>query len=197
MAKQTNRVGKTRLLEVAEQLFTEHGYQAVSIRDIAQVAGVTNAALYYYFPNKSALFGEVLEYHVSKLGECLQAAGATGKTVQEKISAMLVAYGEHVAERRSPFFSLKHKSPDMTAEQARDHHGRVVAGLLKPIEDELRIAIENGELKSHGNSISPAALLLGLFHGMLQHRHTCDAPGFSQSDVEIVVDIFWNGMKAI
>jgi TetR/AcrR family transcriptional regulator, cholesterol catabolism regulator len=196
MSNQSNRVGKQHLIEIAEQLFTAHGYQAVSIRDIATAAGVTNAALYYHFPNKTALFGEVLEQHVSKLGTRLQQAGRDGKFPQERVIRMLLVYGEHVANRRSPMFSLRHKPPEFTPEQARDHHRHIMTAMLQPIENELRIAIKNGELKSLDEQTSPAALLLGLLHGLLQHRRTCVDGDLTRSDVEMVVDIFWNGLKS-
>ncbi len=92
MSNQTTRLGKQHLLETAEGLFTEHGYQAVSIRDIAQASGVTNAALYYHFPNKEALFDEVIQYHAENLARQLQEAGAKADTHREQLALMLTDY---------------------------------------------------------------------------------------------------------
>ncbi len=52
---------RQRLLDHAEQLFAEHGYDAVSIRDLCQAAGVNLAAVNYHFGGKEALYGEVIE----------------------------------------------------------------------------------------------------------------------------------------
>jgi len=67
MSPQNARAGKQRILEVAEKLFTEHGYRDVSIRNIASACEVTNAALYYHFSSKAALFDEVMELHAARL----------------------------------------------------------------------------------------------------------------------------------
>jgi len=195
MTTQTTRLGKQHLLEVAEQLFTEYGYQAVSIRDIAQASGVTNAALYYHFPNKEALFDEVIEYHANKLAQRLQEAGADADTPRVQLAAMLTEYAAHVSERRSPLFSLRRKPDKVHREQVEKQHGRLVGRMLAPLEDVLQSATSQGELRQISDDYSPASLLLGLFHGMLQHRKHCTDRQISPEDIKLVIDIFWDGLK--
>jgi AcrR family transcriptional regulator len=43
---------RERILEVAADLFIEQGYDATSLREIAEKIGVTKAALYYHFSSK-------------------------------------------------------------------------------------------------------------------------------------------------
>ncbi len=52
---------KTLILDAAEQLFTEYGYSATSIRNIADHADVNPALVHYYFDNKHILLKTVLE----------------------------------------------------------------------------------------------------------------------------------------
>lgn len=49
---------KTReeILELSAPLFAQHGYDGVSMRDVAAVVGLTQAALYYYFSDKDQLY---------------------------------------------------------------------------------------------------------------------------------------------
>jgi AcrR family transcriptional regulator len=51
---------RLRILEVAQTLFTEKGYEKISLREIAEAVGITKAALYYYFPTKEKLFEELV-----------------------------------------------------------------------------------------------------------------------------------------
>jgi AcrR family transcriptional regulator len=51
---------KERLLDVAERLFAEHGFDAVSLRAITAEAGANIAAVNYYFGSKEALIGAVV-----------------------------------------------------------------------------------------------------------------------------------------
>lgn len=189
------RLGKKHLLETAEQLFTEHGYQAVSIRDIAQASGVTNAALYYHFPSKEALFDEVLEHHADKLAQRMEEASSQANDTSGKLKAILGEYAIHVSERRSPIFSLRRHPDKVSQEEVRRQHGRLVRRLLSPLENTLQTATEQGELRSLSDNYSPASLLIGLFHGMLQHRKSRENFEISAEDIELVIDIFWRGLK--
>src|SRR5436305_8942977 len=49
------------LVEVAQQLFTEHGYAATSLEAIVAGADVTKGALYHHYSGKQALFEAVFE----------------------------------------------------------------------------------------------------------------------------------------
>jgi AcrR family transcriptional regulator len=50
---------KDQILDAAERLFAEHGYDAASLRAITAEAGVNLAAVNYHFSSKEALFGAV------------------------------------------------------------------------------------------------------------------------------------------
>jgi len=52
---------KTRILDVAEDLFAEQGLDRVSIRDITEAAAVNLAAVSYHFGGKFELIAEVFE----------------------------------------------------------------------------------------------------------------------------------------
>ena len=49
---------RTRLIEAAEQIFTELGYHEASIVKIAEAAGVANGTFYLYFSSKRDIFDE-------------------------------------------------------------------------------------------------------------------------------------------
>lgn len=50
---------RSRLVESARQLFTEHGYAPVTVEQIARHAGVTQGALYHHFTGKREVFSAV------------------------------------------------------------------------------------------------------------------------------------------
>jgi AcrR family transcriptional regulator len=51
---------RTAAVEIASRLFATHGYDGTSLRDIAEEAQITKAALYYHFPNKEALHQHIV-----------------------------------------------------------------------------------------------------------------------------------------
>src|SRR5947209_15923755 len=51
----------------AVQLFAEYGYHAAPLRDIARIAGIQAASIYYHYPSKQALLVEIMETYMQLL----------------------------------------------------------------------------------------------------------------------------------
>jgi AcrR family transcriptional regulator len=70
---------QTAILDAAERLCGEHGIEAVSLRDIAQAAGVNLSALNYYFGSRTNLLVTILKTRTAELDverqELLDEAG--------------------------------------------------------------------------------------------------------------------------
>lgn len=60
----SNKGVKDRLLDAAEELFCEHGFEGTSIRDIAAYADCNIAAVNYYFGGKDNLYMDVWRRHL-------------------------------------------------------------------------------------------------------------------------------------
>ena len=58
---------REKLIYSAEALFAERGFDGVSVRDIANAAGVNSALVGYYFRGKEGLFSEVYTRHCEPL----------------------------------------------------------------------------------------------------------------------------------
>lgn len=54
----------TKILDAAEQLFAQRGYHGVSMRQVAEGAGVSVSLAQYHFVTKEALFGAVMERRI-------------------------------------------------------------------------------------------------------------------------------------
>jgi AcrR family transcriptional regulator len=60
---------KTRILDAAESLFMEHGFEATSLRAITTGAGVNLAAVNYHFGSKEELFQTVLTRRLDPMNQ--------------------------------------------------------------------------------------------------------------------------------
>jgi len=89
---------KSRILDAAEELFMEHGFEATSLRLITTAAAVNLAAVNYHFGSKEELFQAVLTRRLDPMNQdrmrLLSAyeseAGATPLTCEKIISAMFI-----------------------------------------------------------------------------------------------------------
>lgn len=65
---------RTRIQAVALELFTEQGYDATSLREIAERLGVTKAALYYHFKSKEEIVESMMGDHIGRMDALLEWA---------------------------------------------------------------------------------------------------------------------------
>ena len=59
VSKEQMAENRERILDVAEQAFSKHGFDGVTLRTVAKAAGVDTALLHYYFDSKKGLFDAV------------------------------------------------------------------------------------------------------------------------------------------
>lgn len=60
-----------RILDAAEALFAERGFEAASLREIARAAGIRQPGLYNYFESKEALYSAVLDRALAPLSDAI------------------------------------------------------------------------------------------------------------------------------
>jgi AcrR family transcriptional regulator len=99
-----NEERRALLLERATELFGEHGYDALSMSQIAREANISKALLYHYFPSKSRLFEAALAAGAAEL----RARAEPDPTLPpaEQLAATLEAFLEWVEERPGPYAKM-------------------------------------------------------------------------------------------
>ncbi|MBC8126212.1 MAG: TetR/AcrR family transcriptional regulator [Gloeobacteraceae cyanobacterium ES-bin-144] len=60
---------KRRLLDAAEKLFADRGFEAVSVRDVTQLAKANVAAINYHFGNRDGLIASVVTRYMTPINE--------------------------------------------------------------------------------------------------------------------------------
>ena len=100
---------KERIVDAALQLFREHGYEATTMRMVAEAAGVSLGNAYYYFAGKdqllAAFYREVHEAHVAAARPRL----ATARTLHDRLLVVMLAKLE-VIEPYHRFSALMFRS---------------------------------------------------------------------------------------
>ncbi|HEU4608677.1 MAG TPA: TetR family transcriptional regulator, partial [Chitinophagaceae bacterium] len=67
---------KTEILQAAEELFAQKGFDGTSVRDIAQHANVNLAMISYYFGSKEKLLEALIDYRSSYTAGILEELSA-------------------------------------------------------------------------------------------------------------------------
>jgi AcrR family transcriptional regulator len=96
---------QAQLLGIACRLFSERGFNGTSLRDIAEEAKVTKAALYYHFPNKESLFAKIVLESLEALVNQVKDACAEVDAPEAKVKAFMVTTAENYQHNREAWIA--------------------------------------------------------------------------------------------
>ena len=165
---------RARVLTVAEDLFTERGYTAVTLRDIAGALGMRQASLYHHAPGgKEQLYVEVTERGLERHRLALEAAIAgAGLSLQTQL---LAAAGWLLSQSPIDLQRMNRSDmPSISPEHAERLEQQTYRSLLLPLDRAFRAAAERGEVRLPAG----ATLLAGAFLSIIEGLH--DARRFAR-----------------
>jgi AcrR family transcriptional regulator len=80
---------RDRILAVATELFSRHGYAATPLSDIAAALGITKAALYYHFRSKDEILDAIMAGPVAAIGALAERARAGAASPEELLAGLI------------------------------------------------------------------------------------------------------------
>ncbi len=131
------------ILKVAAALFSERGYDSVSINDIGFAAGVTGPAIYRYFPSKEALLVSIYEHLYRRWSDGLTAVLADNATAHETVERLIdnqISLAVEEAEKiRIVSAEDRHLPPDRAASFAAENRRflRICTDLIRQVRPDL------------------------------------------------------------
>lgn len=127
-----------RVLDAALRLFAQHGYAAVSMRQIARDVGVQAGALYNYTPDKQTLLFDLMRRHMDALLEERQERKGQG-TPLERLEDFTRFHIRYHLQRPDEVFIAYMELRNLT-----DANFAAVEELRRRYEDELEDILKDG-----------------------------------------------------
>ncbi|MFG1282351.1 TetR/AcrR family transcriptional regulator [Xanthobacter autotrophicus] len=163
---------RARILEEARRIVLENGFEALTMRRIAEAAGYSAAALYLHFENRDAIARELGESGMQGLLAALTEAAAAEDPV-ERLRALALAY-VGFARIEPETYRLIFMEPGFAASAlgGKDEAGAAAFQLLAGAFEALGNA---GRLRP-GQDLGGLALTFWiLLHGTVSLKLTCSA----------------------
>ncbi len=96
---------REEILEVAASLFASKGFEATSIREIGDAAGILSGSLYHHFKSKEEMLHDILKRFADKLVPMYESAIAESKDVSETLTILITA-GLQVSLENTPELTI-------------------------------------------------------------------------------------------
>ncbi|HMK99340.1 MAG TPA: TetR/AcrR family transcriptional regulator [Acidimicrobiales bacterium] len=99
-------IRRQQLLDVSLRLFAAHGFEATTMDDIAEAAGVTKPLLYQHFASKRALYVELCDGVARSLLEAIGKAVVAAEGPRQRVEGGFAAYFQLVVSQADAFALL-------------------------------------------------------------------------------------------
>ena len=91
---------RATILAAAEDLFSKRGYASTRLEDVADVVGLTRAALFYYYRDKQTLYDAVVDDAFGSMARRLEEVfDDTTKTLSQRLELATEAWVDSIVER--------------------------------------------------------------------------------------------------
>ncbi|GGU89242.1 putative transcriptional regulator TetR family protein [Streptomyces litmocidini] len=92
---------RRELLDTAAEVFAAQGYNATTVRKIADAAGMLAGSLYYHFDSKESMLDEILSTFLNELWEGYDAVLGAGLGPRETIEALVTESFREIDRHRA------------------------------------------------------------------------------------------------
>jgi TetR/AcrR family transcriptional regulator len=192
--------GEKAILDAAVQLFSENGYDGVSMRRIAEAAGVSKANIYHHFASKEALYLAILHGSAQHLSEIVEVLAEGDGDFQQRLRIFTRAHLEHLFANDTTLRLVLREAFSGDEEKSRVVAEQVVGGIFNRMVAIFQTGQKAGVLRADLDPGLCATLLMGANVFFFQARGVLrqipeagfakDAAGYNRQ----MADILLNGM---
>jgi AcrR family transcriptional regulator len=184
-----------QILAAARKVFAEKGFRDATMDQIAEAAGVAKGTLYSYFPSKRDVYAAELSRGGAELLELTRKVVASPGDLPARIRMFIRARLEYLDSHleffqiyQSEFGNLTH--PAWVSESFRQAYSEQ----LRLLEQMLAEAAAQGEIRD----VPAGVLAIGLYEmtrGLLLQRVLQGPRRPAETEVEVLADLLWRGMR--
>jgi TetR/AcrR family transcriptional repressor of nem operon len=168
---------RSRVLDVAQRLIQQRGYNGFSYRDIAVEVGIRAPTIHYYFPAKSDLAAALVDRYATGIAELCAALAKSEPKAWKRLARYFAATRDAILEKHQlclcGVLAMESNSLPDTVRRAVE---RFFETSRKWMADQLREAKGRGEIDFAGSPEDVAAMILSTLQGGLLLSRASKSP---------------------
>lgn len=186
LRKPSTRKRNDEIFDAAARVFAERGYHGTSTQDIADLLGMRQASLYYYFASKEAALEEVCAQGAAGFVENAEGIANRDCGPTEKLRALATVHITPLAERPDYIRTFLNERKWLPTESRRR-----IGGMSRRIEaifeTVIRAGIRQGEFRSDLNVRLTVFGILGMINSV---QTWLDRSGKTPAEIaEVLADL--------
>jgi len=158
-SEQGSESSREHLLLVAGKLFGEKGYEGTSTADIAEAAGLTPPAIFYYFDSKEGLFRELANESVDEPLSHLTSVLATDASPAAKLYDQIVFQVTHNLNSPFTLAAVADDTARLASNGGFDEYYEKARSYTHGIRQLLQEGIAAGQFRANDDFLGAMAIL--------------------------------------
>lgn len=189
-----------RILSAAEDLFADHGYDAVSISDIATRAGVCKSNVFHHFNSKDVLYLAVLNDARQAFFELIDNLHDSAGSLPERLGKFAESHLHRILELRKVSRLVLRDLLENSPERSKQLAEKVLDKNFSLLVDTLRVSQQRGDIRP---DVDPAMVAIVLISAnifffqagsVLQHFPDIDFANDETRYSKMLLDILLYGI---
>lgn len=168
---------RARILDVAQGLIQQRGYNGFSYRDIADEVGIRAPTIHYYFPAKADLAAALVDRYAAGIAEVCAGLAQSEPKAWKRLSRYFQATRQTMLEKRQlclcGVLAMEANSLPDNVRRAVDRFFDASRGWMA---DQLREAKGRGDVDFAGSPDDVAAMILSTLQGALLLSRASSSP---------------------
>jgi AcrR family transcriptional regulator len=181
------------ILEAAAKIFSEKGYNATSMQDIADAVHLQKSSLYHHFSSKQEILVGILDHALELINNHLEQVLAQSLSPEEKMRQAMVSYFQTIAENQSLaavlIMEMKSLDPELKARQASQREK------FEGIWKDLIVEGRREKIFDHFDPSITGRAILGVMNWSVTWYHR-DGPRSAREIADLFADLVLHGLLA-
>lgn len=156
---------RDRILNTARTLLFTKGYEALSMRKIAGIVGVSATSIYLYFENKNHLVHTLIEESVEELSIAIEQGAAREQEILAKFTAIIESYVEFALNNPEKYQMIYMVKPEVMGRYPKEKFRKARRGYAL-LESVIRTATQEGLMNVDDPMIAAYSIWAQL-HGII------------------------------
>ncbi len=182
---------REQIEDVASALFSDRGYKATSMRDIAAALDIQGGSLYAHIPSKEAVLASIVEQAAERFHQAVRPVAEGPGTAGERLRRMVDAHVRVVTEGRARAHVFLFEWTSLGPER-REAVARSRDAYESYFKNVIAEGVAAGELARRDARLA-AIFLLSAMNGLV-HWYRPDGPLGPEAIAEHYADLFLCGL---
>ncbi len=159
---------KKQILDIAEDLLLDRGYNGFSYKDIAGALNFKNASIHYHFPKKTDLGVAVIQRARNRFQKWAGSLDSKDLPSLKKLDEFCLLFKKFVEEKQVCLGGALETDFKTLPEEMQEETRRFISNVSQWLENLLAQGKKKGELNFPGTAKDQALLIMASLQGVIQ-----------------------------